>query len=149
MVRTTQARQGRVERRQRAAAEIQNMLADLYRGFVAWASLYGDAEGRYELEQRERVTDLMDRLSNGYLARSMWLEPPARKRIEDFIEKSEDLYSRFCADIEERGYARARKSMANRVSRQLRSLRKVAESNLNDDPESSSRPRWPVRLRRS
>jgi hypothetical protein len=148
MVRTTQARQGRVERRQRAAAEIQNMLADLYRGFVAWASLYGDAEGRYELEQRERVTDLMDRLSNGYLARSMWLEPPARKRIEDFIEKSEDLYSRFCADIEERGYARARKSMANRVSRQLRSLRKVAESNLKDDPDDS-RPRWPVRLRRS
>jgi hypothetical protein len=149
IVRTTQAEQGRVERRQRAAAEIQNMLADLYRGFVAWASLYGDAEGRYEQEQRERITALIDRLSNGYLARSMWLEPAARKRIEDFIEKSEDLYSRFCADIEEQGYARAKKSMANRVSRQLRSLRKVAESNLKDDPEGSSRPRWPMRLRRS
>jgi hypothetical protein len=125
------------------------MLADLYRGFVAWASLYGDVEGRYDQEQRERVTALIDRLSNGYLARSMWLEPPARKRIEDFIEKSEDLYSRFCADIEERGYARARKSMANRVSRQLRSLRKVAESSLKNDLEGSSRPRWPMRLRRS
>jgi hypothetical protein len=147
-VRTTQAERGRVERRQRAAAEIQNMLADVYRGFVAWASLYGDAEGRYEQEQRERVTALIDRLSNGYLARSMWLEPPARKRIEVFIERSEDLYSRFCADIEERGYARVKKNMAKRVSRQLRSLRKVAESNLKDDPDDS-RPRWPARLRRS
>ena len=146
---TTQAEQGRVERRHRAAAEIQNMLADLYRGFVAWASLYGDAEGRYEQEQRERVTMLIDSLSNGYLARSMWLEPSARKRIEVFIERSEDLYSRFCADIEERGYTRARKSMANRVSRQLRSLRKVAESNLKDSPEAPSRPRWRMRLRRS
>jgi hypothetical protein len=148
IVRTTQAEHGRVGRRQRAAAEIQNMLADLYRGFVAWASLYGDADGRYEQDQRERVAGLMDRLSNGYLARSMWLEPGARKRIEDFIEKSEDFYSRFCADIEERGYARARKSMANRVSRQLGSVRKVAESNLKDDPEGSRRPRWRMRLQR-
>jgi hypothetical protein len=147
-VRTTEAEQGRVERRQRAAAEIQNMLADLYRGFVAWASLYGDADGSYEQDQREQVTALMDRLSNGYLARSMWLEPGARRRIEDFIEKSEDLYSRFCADIEVRGYAQARKSMANRVSRQLRSLRKVAESSLKGDPDDS-RPRWRMRLRRS
>jgi hypothetical protein len=147
-VRTTmQAGQNRVERRQRAVAEIQILLADVYRGFIAWASLYGD--GHYEQEQRERVPALIDRLSNGYLARSMWLEPGARKKVEDFIEKSEDLYSRFCADIEERGYARARKSMANRVSRQLRSLRKVAESSLKDDLEGSSRPRWPMRLRRS
>jgi hypothetical protein len=147
-VRTTmQAGQNRVERRQRAVAEIQILLADVYRGFIAWVSLYGD--GHYEQEQRERVPALIDRLSNGYLARSMWLEPGARKKVEDFIEKSEDLYSRFCADIEERGYARARKSMANRVSRQLRSLRKVAESSLKDDLEGSSRPRWPMRLRRS
>ena len=144
---TIQAGQGRVERRQRAVAEIQILLADVYRGFIAWASLYGD--GHYEKEQRERVPALIDRLSNGYLARSMWLEPGARKKVEDFIEKSEDLYSRFCADIEERGYARARKSMANRVSRQLRSLRKVAESNLKDGPEAPSRPRWRMRLRRS
>ena len=142
---TTQAGQGQVERRRRAAAEIQNMLADVYRGFVAWASLYG--EGHYEQEQRERVTDLIDRLSNGYLARSMWLEPGARKKVEDFVERSEDLYSRFCADIEVRGYAKAKKSMTNRVSRQLRSQRKVAESYLKDDPEDP-RPRWPTRLLR-
>ena len=143
---TMQAGQGRVERRQRAAVEIQNLLADVYRGFIAWASLYGD--GHYEQEQRERVPALIDRLSNGYLARSMWLEPGARKKVEDFIEKSEILYSRFCADIEERGYTKVKKRMANRVSRQLRSARKVAESNLKDDPEGS-RPRWPARLRLS
>src|SRR5215213_10454935 len=83
IVRTTQAEQGRVERRQRAAAEIQNMLADLYRGFVAWASLYGALDGPYEQDQRERVTDLMDRLPNAYLAKFMWLEPGARTRIKN------------------------------------------------------------------
>jgi hypothetical protein len=144
-VRTTEAEQGRVERRQRAAAEIQTMLADLYRGFVAWTSLYGDVDGRYEQDQRERVTGLMDRLSNGYLARSMWLEPGVRRRVEDFIEKSEDLYSRFCAEIEVRGYAQARKSMANRVSKQLGSLKKGAESELTDEPDGP-RPRWRTRL---
>ena len=146
-MRTTQAERGQTERRQRAAAEIQILLADLYRGFVAWASLYGDADGRYEQDQRERVADLMDRLSNGYLARSMWLEPGVRGRVEGFIERSEDLYSRFCTDIEERGYTRARKSMANRVSRQLRSLRKDVESELGEDPDEPRRLPW--RLRRS
>ena len=147
-MRTTQAKPGRVERRQRAAAEIHNMLADLYRGFVAWASLYGDTDGHYEQDQREQVTALIDHLSNGYLARSMWLEPGARKKIEEFIEKSEDFYSRFCADIEERGYAKTRKRMAKRVSRQLRSLRKVAESSLKEDPEAPRHLRWRMRLQR-
>jgi hypothetical protein len=144
-VRTTQAERGRTERRQRAAAEIQILLADLYRGFVAWASLYSD--GRYEQDQRERVASLMDRLSNGYLARSMWLEPGVRRRVEGFIERSEDLYSKFCTDIEVRGYTRAKKSMANRVSRQLRSLRKAVESELEEDPDEPRRFTW--RLRRS
>jgi hypothetical protein len=44
---------------------------------------------------------VLDRLSNGYLARSIWLESSPRKGIEDFIERSEDLYSRFCAEINE------------------------------------------------
>ncbi len=148
-MRTTQAERGRVERRQRVAAEIQDLLADLYRGFVAWASLYGDVDGRYEQDQKERVADLLDRLSNGYLARSMWLDPGARKRIEDFIERSEDLYSRFCAEIEDRGYAQARKQLANRVSRQLGPLRKDAESELGDEPDGSRSQRWRIRLRRS
>ena len=147
-MRTTQAEQGRVERRQRAA-EIKTMLADLYRGFVAWASLYGDVDGQYEQDQRERVATLMDRLSKCYLARSMWLEPGARKRTEDFIEMSENLYSRFCLEIEDQGYAQARKSMANRVSRQLGSLKKNAESELTEDPDGSRRLGWRLRQRRS
>lgn len=125
------------------------MLTDLYRGFVSWASLYGDVDGRYEQDQRKRVAGLLDRLSNGYLARSMWLHSGARKRVEDFIEKSEKLYSRFCAEIEERGYAQARSGMANHVSKQLGSLRKDAESELKDEPGGSRLPRWQMRLRRS
>ena len=148
-MRTTEAEQGRAERDQRAAAEIRNMLTDLYRGFVSWASLYEDVDGRYEQDQRERVARLLDRLSNGYLARSMWLQSGARKRVEDFIEKSEKLYSGFCAEIEERGYAQGRSGMANRVSKQLGSLRKDAESELKDEPGGSRLPRWQMRLRRS
>jgi hypothetical protein len=148
-VRTTEAEQGRAERDQRAAAEIRNMLTDLYRGFVSWASLYEDVDGRYEQDQRERVARLLERLSNGYLARSMWLQSGARKRVEDFIEKSEKLYSGFCAEIEERGYAQGRSGMANRVSKQLGSLRKDAESELKDEPGGSRLPRWQMRLWRS
>ena len=148
-MRTTEAEHGRAERRHRAAAEIQTLLADLYRGLVAWASLYGDADGQYERDQRERVAGLMDRLSNAYLARSMWLKPGARKRVEDFIDKSEELYSRFCAEIEEQGYAQVRSGMANRVSKQLGFLRKEAESELKDEPGGSRPSRWRMRLRRS
>ena len=133
-MRTTEAEQGRAERRQRAAAEIRSMLADLYRGFVSWASLYGDVDGRYEQDQRERVAGLLERLSYGYLARSMWLRSGAH-------------YSRFCAEIEERGYAQVRSGMANRVSKQLGSLRKDAESELKDEPGGSRLPRWQMRLR--
>ena len=148
-MRTTEAEQGRAERDQRAAAEIRNMLTDLHRGFVSWASLYGDVDGRFEQDRRERVAGLLDRLSNGYLARSMWLRSGARKRVEDFIEKSEKLYSGFCAEIEERGYAQGRSGMANRVSKQLGFLRKDAESELKDEPGGSRLPRWQMRLRRS
>ena len=148
-MRTTEAEQGRAERDQRAAAEIRNMLTDLHRGFVSWASLYEDVDGRYEQDQRERVAGLLDRLSNGYLARSMWLRSGARKRVEDFIEKSEKLYSGFCAEIEDRGYAQGRSGMANRVSKQLGFLRKGAESELKDEPGGSRLPRWQMRLRRS
>jgi hypothetical protein len=88
---------------------------------------------------------VLDRLSNGYLARSMWLEPGVRRRVEDFIEKSEDLYSRFCAEIEERGYTRAKKRMAKRVSRQLRSLRKNLDSELAGDPDEPRRFPWLLR----
>ena len=119
---TIQAGQGRVERRQRAVAEIQISLADVYRGFIAWASLYGD--GHYEQEQRERVPALIDRLSNGYLARSMWLEPGARKKVEDFIEKSEDLYPGSAPTSKSEATPKSRRGWPTAWSRQLRSARK-------------------------
>ena len=135
---------GRTERRERAVAEVQNQLAGLYRSFIAWASLYGDVDDRDERDRRDRVSRLSRELSNGYLARSMWLGEGTRKKIEAFIEKSENLYSEFCADVEERGYTRARTGMTARVSRRLGPLRKEIESDLKTEPEPT--PRW--RLRR-
>jgi len=140
----TGAGHGRTERRERAVAEVQAQLAGLYRSFVAWASLYGDVDDRDERDRRERVSRLSRELSNGYLARSMWLGEGTRKKIEAFIEKSEDLYSEFCADIEERGYTRTRASMTVRISRKLGPLRREVESDLETEPEPA--PRW--RLRR-
>ncbi len=145
----TGAGRGRIERRERAVAEIRDLLAELYRSFVAWASLYGDFEGRDERDRRERVARLLDEFYSHYLPRSMWVGEGTRKKIENFIERSENLYSEFCADIEKRGYARARTGMAKRISRKLGPLRREAESDLKAEPESARRPRWRRRLRGS
>jgi hypothetical protein len=142
------AGRGRIERRERAVAEIQAQLAALYRSFVAWASLYGDVDDRDERDRRERVSRLSRELSNGYLARSMWLGEGTRKKVENFIEKSENLYSEFCADIEEQGYTRTRAGMTARVSRKLGPLRKEVESDLKAEPEPTRQPRWRRRPRR-
>ena len=144
----TGAGRGRIERRERAVAEIQAQLAALYRSFVAWASLYGDVDDRDERDRRERVSRLSRELSNGYLARSMWLGEGTRKKVENFIEKSENLYSEFCADIEEQGYTRTRAGMTARVSRKLGPLRKEVESDLKAEPEPTRQPRWRRRPRR-
>ncbi|HLL57460.1 MAG TPA: hypothetical protein VK359_06000, partial [Rubrobacteraceae bacterium] len=111
-MRTMEVERVRVERRQRAVEEIQKRLAKLYRGFVAWASLYGDVEDRDERERRERVVEFLDDLHNGYLPRSVWLTEANRKKMEGFVQRSEDLYSEFCAAIEERGYENFRAGMA-------------------------------------
>jgi hypothetical protein len=137
----TRAGHGRVERRERAVAEIRALLAGLYRSFVAWASLYGDVDDRDERDRRERVSRLSRELSNGYLARSMWLEEGTRRKIEAFIEKSENLYSEVCADVEEQGYARTRAGMAYRVSRKLGPLKREIESDLETEPEPNPRRR--------
>ena len=142
------AGRGRIERRERAVAEIQAQLAALYRSFVAWASLYGDVDDRDERDRRERVSRLSRELSNGYLARSMWLGEGTRKKVENFIDKSENLYSEFCADIEEQGYTRTRAGMTARVSRKLGPLRKEVESDLKAEPEPTRQPRWRRRPRR-
>ena len=144
----TGAGRGRIERRERAVAEIQAQLAALYRSFVAWGSLYGDVDDRDERDRRERVSRLSRELSNGYLARSMWLGEGTRKKVENFIEKSENLYSEFCADIEEQGYTRTRAGMTARVSRKLGPLRKEVESDLKAEPEPTRQPRWRRRPRR-
>jgi hypothetical protein len=137
----TGAGRGRTERRERAAAEVRGQLAGLYRSFVAWASLYGDVDDRDERDRRDQVSGLTRTLSNGYLARSMWLEEGTRRKIEAFIEKSENLYSEFCADVEKQGYTRTRASMATRVSRKLGPPKREIESELETDPEPNPRRR--------
>jgi len=135
-----------VERRQRAVGEIQKRLANLYRGFVAWTSLYGDVD---DGDERERVVELLEGLHNGYLPRSLWLTEANRKKVEGFVQRSEDLYSEFCAAIEERGYERARAGMAKRVSKKLGPLKKDLESSLEAELSGESRAGWRGRLRKS
>jgi hypothetical protein len=43
-----EAEGARVERRRSAIVEIRKHLARLYRGFVWWASLYGEVDDHYE-----------------------------------------------------------------------------------------------------
>jgi hypothetical protein len=139
----------RVERRQRAVGEIQERLAKLYRGFVAWASLYGDVQDRDEQERRDKVAELLDGLYNGYLPRSLWLTEANRKKMEGFVQRSEDLYSEFCAAIDERGYEKFRASMAKRVSKKLGPFKKEVESSLEAELSDEPRAGWRGRLRRS
>jgi hypothetical protein len=147
-LRMTGAERGRTQGHQRAVGELRGLLARLYRSFVAWGSLYGELDLRYEQERsREEVVRLLDELPGQYLARSMWLEPATRKKIERFIEKSRDLYSDFVADIIERGYPRTRAAMANRVSRELGALRKEADAALNLELAETPQPRWRKRPR--
>ena len=129
-MRTIEFERSRVERRHSAVAEIQADLTKLYRGFVGWASLYGDVEDNDELERRDRVVLLIDEFSRQYLPRSMWLMEGNRKKIETFLAKAEELCSEFSAEIEGRGYHRVRRSMEKRVSNKLRPLKTEAESGL-------------------
>jgi hypothetical protein len=149
LLRTIEVGRVRGERHQRAVGEIQERLAKLYRGFVAWASLYGDVEDREERERRERVVELLDDLHNGYLPRSVWLTEANRKKIEGFLHKTEDLYSEFCAAIEERGYENFRAGMAKRVSKRLGPLKKAVESSLEAELSGEQRAGWRGRLRKS
>jgi hypothetical protein len=149
LLRTMEVERVRVERRQRAVGEIQERLAKLYRGFVAWASLYGDVQDRDEQERRDQVAELLDGLYNGYLPRSLWLTEANRKKMEGFVQRSEDLYSEFCAAIDERGYEKFRASMAKRVSKKLGPFKKDVESSLEVELSDERRAGWRGRLRRS
>jgi hypothetical protein len=147
-LRSMETERGHSEGRQRAVVELRNLLARLYRSFVAWGSLYGDLDLRSEQERRrEEVVGLLGEFPGQYLARSMWLEQATRRKIEKFIEKSEDLYSDFVANIIEQGYPRTRAAMANRVSKELGSLKKEVDAALNVELAGPPQPRWRKRLR--
>jgi hypothetical protein len=136
-----EAEGARVERRRSAVVEIRKHLAGLYRGFVWWASLYGEVDDYYEKERRELVVALLDELSNQYLPRSVWLTEGSRKKVENFLRMSEELCSEFSAEIEARGYPRVRHSMERRVSKKLRPLKTEAESGLETEL-GEPRRRW-------
>jgi hypothetical protein len=104
-------------------------------------------DDHYEKEKRGRVIDLLDELSNQYLPRSVWFTEGCRKKVENFVRRSEELCSEFSAEIEERGYPRVKRSMERRVSKQLRPLKTEAESGLEAELEEP-RPRWHERLRK-
>ena len=147
-MRTIEVERARVERLRSAVAEIREHLVRLYRGFVAWASLYGEVDDHDERERRERVVGLLDELSNQYLPRSVWLTEGSRKKIENFVQRSEELCSEFSAEIEERGYPQVRRSMEKRVSKKLRPLKIEAESGLEAELAEPRRAGWRERLRR-
>ena len=146
-MRTTEGRYDQRERRGQAVAEVRDLLARLYRGFVWWGSLYEDADLGHEQERRrEEVVGLLGEFNGYYLARSVWLEQGTRRKIKRFIDKSEGLYSNFVADIVDQGYARTRDVMANRVSKELGPLRKEAEASLESELEGNRQPRWRKRM---
>ncbi len=147
-MRTIEVERSRVERRQSAVVEIREHLTRLYRGFVAWASLYGDVDDPDELERRERVVGLLDELSKQYLPRSVWLAEGNRRKIENYLSRAEELCSEFSAEIEARGYHRVRRSMEKRVSKKLRPLKSEAESGLEAEL-TEPRPGWRDRLRKA
>jgi hypothetical protein len=148
-LRTIEVQGTRVERRRSAAKEILEHLARLYRSYVAWASLYGDAEDHDEQERRDRVIRLLDELSRQYLPRSVWLTDGNRKKIENFLGRAEELCSEFSAEIEQRGYDRVRPSMEQRLSKRLRPLKAEAEAGLEAELAEPRRPGWRDRLRKS
>jgi hypothetical protein len=146
VLRAIEFEEARVGRRRAAVVEIRKHLAGLYRGFVWWTSLHGEVDDDYERENRERVVELLEELSNQYLPRSVWLTEGSRKKVENFVRKSEELCSEFSAEIEARGYPRVRRSMERRVSKQLRPLKTEAESGLQAEL-AQPRPGWRERLR--
>ena len=134
-----------VERRRYAVEEIRFSLARLYRGFVLWTSLYGEADGGEERERREQVDHLLELFSRCYMPRSMWLAGETRERIEDFAEKSREMRERFSAEVEEKGYEEVRAGMARRVSKKLGPARKQLELALETELADPKPSRWRLR----
>jgi hypothetical protein len=131
-----------VERRRYAVEEIRFSLARLYRGFVLWASMYGESDAREERERRERVDELIELFTRCYLPRSMWFTSETRERIEGFAEKSRELRAQLSTEVEERGYEKARKRMARRVSKRLGPMRKRVDLALETELAGPKPSRW-------
>ena len=138
----------RIERRRSAVMEIRKHLSRLYRGFVWWASLYGEVDDHYERERRDLVVGLHDELFNHYLPRSVWLTEGSRKKVESFLRMSEELCSEFSAEIEARDYPQVKHSMERRVSKKLRPLKTEAESGLQTELAEPRSRGWRKRLRK-
>ena len=142
-----EAGRNRTERRERAAREVRDLLAQLYRSFVLWGSVYVGTDHHDEQdEMRERVAKLLGEFSGHYLPRTVWLEEATRKKVEVFLKKSESLYREHSAEIEQQGYTQVRARMTKRVSKELGPLRKEADSALEAEL-AGTRPRWRRRLR--
>ena len=133
-----------VERRRYAVEEIRFSLARLYRGFVSWSSMY-EVDGGEERERRERVDELLEVFSRSYLPRSMWLSVETREKIEDFVQKSRELRALFCAEMEGKGYEKARAGMARRVSKRLGPSRKQVDLALETELAGPRPTGWKLR----
>ena len=145
-MRMTGAGRGQSDRRQRAVIEVRGLLAQLYRSFVLWGSLYEDLDREHE-RMSERVAALCGEFSSQYLARSMWLGQTTRKKIDRFTEKARSLHSEFSAQIREQGYPRTRAVMANRVSKELGPLKKEADAVLDVELSGDHQRPWARRWR--
>ena len=139
----------RLERQRYAVEEVRGLITAVYRGFVAWASLYGDVDHGDERERAERVAGLLTAFPDRYLPRSLWLTQGTRKKIEYFVERSETLHSRLAIEIGEKGYPKVRKMMTSRVSRQLGPLKREVESALEEELLGPRPSKWRTRLKRS
>ncbi|HEV2744517.1 MAG TPA: hypothetical protein VGV91_15285 [Rubrobacter sp.] len=137
-----------VERRRYAVEEIRYSLARLYRGFVLWGSVYGEADAREERERREQVDRLLDLFSRCYLPRSMWLEGPTRETIEDFAQKSREMREWLGAEVEAKGYEEVSSLMARRVTKKLGPARKQVDLALETELAGPKPSRWRTPFRK-
>jgi hypothetical protein len=122
-------------------SKVWDQLTEVYGSFVAWSSAYADENVDYlhePAQRREQVAQRLSELSDYYFPRAVWLDHRTCKSIEQFIEKSESMYSEFVDEIRERGYSRrVRVNMAERLSAELGPLKKEAVSDLREELKNS------------
>jgi hypothetical protein len=136
-----QPSQPRKERLTGAISEVWDRLIEVYGSFVAWSSAYADENIDYldePTQRREQVSRSLKELSDYYFPRVVWLDRGTCESIEQFIERSDGMYSEFVDEIRRRGYSRRVKAkMAERVSAELGPLKKEAVSDLQEELKNS------------